>query len=80
MSSGPTAIVKVKHLDQNVSIEQAREELHQARALAEKRLAALKAEVHRATDWRTFVRRHPVATAAAAITVGLLVFSLFRRR
>lgn len=80
MSSGSTAIVKVKHLDQNVSIEQARQELHQARALAEKRLAAFKAEVHRAADWRTFVWRHPVATAAAVVTVGLLVFSLFRRR
>ncbi len=78
--STTTAIVKARRLSTDVSLEQARAELHQARQRAQQRLAALKAEVSRATDFRAIVRRHPIATAAAAVAVGYLVYSLIRRR
>jgi len=47
-------------------IERARQEIEQS-------MNALRANVSDSLNWRSFVRRHPGATFAGAMVVGLLI-------
>jgi hypothetical protein len=47
-------------------IERARQEIEQS-------MNALRANVSDSLNWRSFVRRHPGATFAGAVFVGLLI-------
>lgn len=53
--------------------EQVRAEIERTRADLALQVSALRQEVDRATDWRGWVREHPIAFVAGAFVLGFIL-------
>jgi hypothetical protein len=62
------------------SPEEARAQLAQARERLAKKLEAVEHTLAPLGDWRTFVKRHPLATLGGAFLFGYALSRLFSRK
>jgi ElaB/YqjD/DUF883 family membrane-anchored ribosome-binding protein len=80
MSSSPIVKAPPRALAPAASTDDARKQLADARARLQLKLEQVKHSIEPLADWRTLVRRHPLATIGGAFLVGYALTRLFTRK
>jgi ElaB/YqjD/DUF883 family membrane-anchored ribosome-binding protein len=80
MSASPLAKAPPRALAPAQTTDDARKQLADARARLKQKLAQVKHSIEPLADWRTLVRRHPLATIGGAFLVGYALTRLFTRK